>query len=384
VIQLLHNARVFDGVVCHEDAAVAIVGGMIVELIARDKKLPNSDLQIDLEGRLLAPGLIDIQVNGGGGLLFNDVPEIETLVCMSGAHRQFGTTAFLPTLISSDTETTRRAIQAVNAAIAAAVPGVVGIHLEGPFLSPDYSGVHDEKRIRKIDDSAEELLATSTAGRVMLTLAPEHGPDATITRLAGNGYIVFAGHSGASYEQVSAALQAGISGFTHLFNAMTQLVSRAPGMVGAALDDAESYVGIIVDGFHVHPASLRLAIAAKKVGKVILVTDAMPTVGSSSDEFRLGGEVVRAVDGRCLTSDGALAGSNIGMIDAVRNTIELTGVDRYEALRMASCYPAAALRLDNRMGYIRPGYQANLIELDESLVVRRSWIDGAVVDHAWT
>lgn len=384
MIQLLHNARVFDGDVCHEDAAVAVDGGKIVALIAAGKEPPDSDVQVDLEGRLLAPGLIDIQVNGGGGSLFNDAAEIETLICMGDAHRQFGTTAFLPTLISSDTETMQQAIAAVNAAISAAVPGVVGIHLEGPFLNPDYGGVHDKKRIRKIDDPAQELLATSVAGRVMLTLAPEEVSVATIRQLVGDGHIVFVGHSGASYEQVSAALQAGIRGFTHLFNAMTQLVSRAPGMVGAALDDAESYIGIIADGFHVHPASLRIAIAAKKTGKVLLVTDAMPTVGSSSDEFMLGDEIIRAVEGRCLTPDGALAGSNIGMIDAVRNTIELAGVNRYEALRMASCYPAAALRLDDQMGYIRPGYQANLIELDESLVVRRSWIDGAMVEHAWT
>jgi N-acetylglucosamine-6-phosphate deacetylase len=235
-----------------------------------------------------------------------------------------------------------------------------------------------------MDSLTDALLANSIAGRLMLTVAPEEVSADRIRKLVAAGYIVFAGHSGASYEQAGAALEAGISGFTHLYNAMTQMISRSPGMVGAALDNADSYIGIIADGFHVHPAALRVAIAAKQKGRVMLVTDAMPTVGSDITEFEFGGETMHAEGGRCLTVDGALAGTNIGMIDAVRNTIEFGGVDQYEALRMASAYPAAALRLDDEMGYIRPGYRANLIELDAQLRVTRSWIDGDMRQHSWT
>jgi len=355
--------------------------GRIAAILRTGDVAPESVETIDLDGSLLAPGLIDIQVNGGGGVLFNDAPDVDTLVTMSNAHRQFGTTAFLPTLITTDVTTMDAAIAAVNAAMGADVPGIVGLHLEGPYLSPDYCGIHDAGYIRKTDDSMQALLKTAMAGRLLITVAPEAVSEANIRALIAAGHIVFAGHSAATYEQASTALDAGITGFTHLFNAMTQLVSRTPGMVGAALDDTESYAGIIADGFHVHPASLRIAIAAKKQGKTILVTDAMPTVGAESDEFTLGGETMRAVGGRCLTPDGALAGSNIGMIDAVRNAAEFGGVDQLEALRMASAYPAAALRLEDQMGYLRPGYRANLVELDESLRVQRSWIDGEMQEH---
>ena len=387
-MQRLCNARIFDGDRVHDEASLLIDNGKIVAIVPANDVTPDGASEIDLANGLLAPGLIDIQVNGGGGVLFNDAPELDSLVTIADAHRQYGTTAFLPTLITCDTDTMEAAIAAVNAAMEAAVPGVVGLHLEGPYLSPEYSGIHDASQIRTIDDSVQALLAKSVAGRLMLTVAPEEVSESIIRKLVASGYVVFAGHSASSYEQVSGALTAGVSGFTHLFNAMTQMMGRNPGMVGAALDDEDSYIGIIADGYHVHPASLRVAIAAKKKGKVILVTDAMPTVGSDTTEFLFGGETMHAEGGRCLTMDGALAGTNIGMIDAVRNAAELGGVDQFEALRMASAYPAAAIQLDKQMGYIRPGYRANLIELDDALRVKRSWIDGEMREYrggnSWT
>lgn len=373
--QLLTNCRLFDGEAVHEGRAVLIDGGLIADIIAADAVQEESDV-LNLGGHLLAPGLIDLQVNGGGGVLFNDAPTFETLQTIVAAHRPFGTTACLPTLISDHSENMRAGIRAVAEALPGRLPAVIGIHLEGPHLNPLYRGVHDAKRMRPLDDASLALLCSLESGRTLVTLAPEMVPTEMIRRLSAAGMIVFGGHSAASYEETREALAAGLSGFTHLFNAMTPLTSRAPGMVGAALDDEHSFFGIIADGYHVHPASLRIAMRCKAAGKVCLVTDAMPTVGSPDSHFTLNGESVSASGGRCVTANGTLAGSDIGMIDAVRNVTRFGGVDCYEALRMAAAYPAAALGMDDTLGYVRPGYRADLIELDDNFTVVRSWVQG--------
>jgi len=373
--QLLTHCRLFDGETVSEGRAVLIEAGRIARIGMADD-MPDYPDVVDLGGRLLAPGLIDLQVNGGGGVLFNDSPTLAALQTIVSAHRRYGTTACLPTLISDDSTTMRAGISAVAEALAGRLPAVVGIHLEGPHLNPRYRGVHDAQRLRPLNDEDLDLLCSLASGRTLVTLAPETVAAEQIRRLCDAGVIVFGGHSAASYEETKAALAAGLSGFTHLYNAMTPLTSRAPGMVGAALDDDNSYIGIIADGHHVHPASLRIAIRAKAPGQVCLVTDAMPTVGSPDDHFVLHGAAISAIDGRCVTADGTLAGSDIGMIDAVRNVTRFGGVDRYEALRMASAYPAAALGIDDTLGYVREGYRADLIELDDDLTVRRSWVQG--------
>lgn len=373
--QLLTNCKIFDGDAVHEGRAVLIDDGRIADIVAADNVQDDWDV-VDLNGHLLAPGLIDLQVNGGGGVLFNDSPTFAALQTIVTAHRRYGTTACLPTLISDHPETLRLGIAAVAEALHGRLPAVAGIHLEGPHLNPQYRGVHDAERMRALDDAALALLCSLDSGRTLVTLAPERVPVEMISRLCDAGVIVFGGHSAASYEQTREALEAGLSGFTHLFNAMSPFTSRAPGMVGAALDDANSYCGIIADGHHVHPASVRIAIRAKAVGKMCLVTDAMPTVGSPDDSFNLHGEPISVIDGRCVTADGTLAGSNIGMIDAVRNVIRFGGVDPYEALRMAAAYPAAALGIDDTLGYVRKAYRADLIELDDQLTVVRSWVQG--------
>lgn len=379
--QVLTNALLFDGDRLVEDHAVIVSNSRVEAVIPVGQVAEGARNEVDIGGRLLAPGLVDLQVNGGGGVLFNDQPNIEALRAIAAAHRRFGTTAFLPTLISDTAAVMQAGITAVREALKDGPASVIGIHLEGPHLNPAYRGVHDAGHFRPLDAEAEALLTSLGAGRTLVTLAPETVPAAAIGRLCAKGIKVFGGHSAASYEQVRAALAAGLCGFTHLFNAMTPLVSRAPGMVGAALEADEAFAGIIADGFHVHPSTLRLAIGAKARGSMLLVSDAMPTVGAPASTFTLNGETIRAADGRCVTPDGKLAGGDIALIDAVRNVIAFGGVDRLEALRMASRYPAEAIGLGRSLGSIRPGYRADFIELDADFVVTRSWVAGEMAEH---
>jgi N-acetylglucosamine-6-phosphate deacetylase len=263
----------------------------------------------------------------------------------------------------------------VDAAIEAGVPGVVGIHIEGPFLNPARKGIHDPSKFRILDNEAVALLSSSKRGRTLVTLAPELAPPGAIRALAERGVVVAAGHSEASYEEVRAAIGEGLTGFTHLFNAMSQLGSRAPGVVGAALDDRTSWCGLIADGIHVHPASMRIALAARGAEALALVTDAMPNVGGEEREFVLGGRRIVNQDGRLTGPDGALAGSSLDMASAVRNAQRLMRIDLATAVRMASAVPARAMRMQDR-GEIRPGFRADLILMNERGEVTESWIGG--------
>lgn len=330
---------------------------------------------IDLQGQRLIPGLIDTQVNGGGGVLFNDAPIVETLRVMGKAHRQFGTTGFYPTLISDDLSVVAKAIAAVKQAIAEKVPGVLGIHLEGPFLNPERKGVHDASKFKIIDEAAFELLTSLKVGKTLITIAPELTTPEMIKRFVDAGVVVAAGHSAANYEQTKTALAAGLRSFTHLFNAMTPLTSREPGMVGAILEDKNSWCGIIVDGFHVHPATLKIAHQAKAAGKMVLVTDAMPSVGAADKNFMLNGELIQCKNGKLTTATGTLAGSDLDMLTAVKNTVNMVGIDWDEAIQMASKYPAAMMG-ENNLGAIKVGYNASMILIDENFQQLRSWIDG--------
>lgn len=375
MISALVNGRIFTGEAWFDDHALIIDGDRIRDLVPL-AALPADITRCDLGGRMLLPGLFDTQVNGGGGALFNDAPSVATLRTIAAAHRQYGTTALLPTLISDDLAVVEKAIAAVEQAINEKVPGIVGIHLEGPFLNPARKGVHNAEKFRTIDEAAFNLLTSLKVGKTLVTLAPELTTPEIIRRLADAGVTVAAGHSAADYAQTRAALAAGLSSFTHLFNAMTPFTSREPGMVGAALEDAESYCGIIVDGYHVHPATLKVAVAAKTKGRMVLVTDAMPTVGAANKEFILNGEVIRSENGRCATATGTLAGSDLDMLSAVRNSVALLGLELSEAVRMASVYPAAMMGLENELGSLKPGYKANMILVDDELNLLNSWIDG--------
>jgi N-acetylglucosamine-6-phosphate deacetylase len=334
-----------------------------------------ADRRIDLGGDMLAPGFIDTQVNGGGGVLFNQQPDVEAIRAIGAAHRRFGTTGFLPTLITDDLDTVGLAMQAAAAALRE-VPGCLGIHVEGPFLSQQRKGIHDASKFRRLDEQALRMLTGLASGRTLITLAPERTTPEMIARLAEAGLIVSAGHTDGTYEEISAAIAAGLTGFTHLFNAMSQLTGRQPGAVGAALDHREPWAGIIVDGRHVAPASLRVALKAKGPDKLMLVTDAMPSVGAIDKSFLLQGRPITVVDGICVDEKGVMAGTDLDMAGAVRNAVALLGVDLPTAIRMASHVPASFLGLGGELGRIAPGYRADLVRLTDKVEVAQSWISG--------
>ncbi len=356
---------------------VLLLSGPRIEALAQPQDPRCSDAVIvDLQGQLLLPGFIDVQVNGGGGVLFNDDPSPESIHAIGAAHRRFGTTGFLPTLISDDLDTIGRAITAVQSCLDAGLPGVLGIHIEGPFLNSARRGVHDARHLRVLDASVLSLLCRLRAGRTMLTLAPEMTTPEIIAKLAAKGLLVSAGHSEASFAETTAAIAHGLRGFTHLFNAMARLDAREPGIVGAALYDADTWCGIIVDGHHVDPIMLKLALRCKRHERFMLVSDAMPTVGSSKSTFVLQGRTIRVVDGICRDENGTLAGTALDMATAVRNAVSLLGLDIAEAARMASEYPAEFLGLGHELGRIAPGYRANLVLMDDECHVHKTWIEG--------
>ena len=358
---------------------VVVEGERIVEIGSR----LAAARRIDLEGGYLLPGFIDTQVNGGGGALFNDAPTVETIATIGAAHRAYGTTGFLPTLISDDLATVAQAIAAVDAAIEAGVPGVLGIHIEGPFLSEKRKGVHDASKFRTLDDASIDLLASARCGRTLVTLAPETTTPQMIARLAAAGVTVAAGHTNATYDVLTGALEAGVTGFTHLFNAMSPLTSREPGAVGAALESQGSWCGIIADGRHIHPAVLRIAFAAKRRDRFMLVTDAMPSVGMADKRFTIQGRPIRVVDGVCVDENGTLAGSDLDMAGAVANAVRMAGLPLEEAASMASTYPAAFLGLGEGYGRIAVGARADLVLLDTGLKTVRTWIGGSdIASHS--
>jgi N-acetylglucosamine-6-phosphate deacetylase len=375
----LINGRILAGDSIADGMAVIVDRDRIAAVVPAGDAAPATD-RVDLEGRLLLPGFIDTQVNGGGGVLFNDDPSVDAIARIGQAHRRFGTTGFLPTLISDDLRVVRAAIEAVDAAIASGVPGVLGIHIEGPFLNVRRKGIHDAAKIRTLDGEGFETLTALTRGRTLVTLAPERTTPAMIRRLADAGSIVAAGHTNGSYRSIRAALDHGLRGFTHLFNAMSPLTSREPGAVGAALEDPDSWCGLIVDGRHVDPVVMRLALRCKPADRLMLVTDAMPSVGMADKNFVLQGQAISVRDGVCVNADGTLAGSDLDMATALRNSMAMMGVSLVQASNMASRNPAAFLGLDAERGRIAPGFKADLALLDDDLRVVRTWIDGRAQD----
>lgn len=377
MVTVLAHAELFDGDAMRGPSHVVIADGRIAEVLVPDAELPAEAEVVDLHGLLLAPGFVDVQVNGGGGVMFNNDPSVEALSTMAAAHRKFGTTTLLPTLITDATEVMDAAAEAMREAIASGVLGVRGIHFEGPCLNPERKGVHRESDFRSLDDELKGIYLGEGLGAVVVTLAPEQVAADDIRQLANGGVRVCAGHTAATYSDIAEALAAGLAGFTHLYNAMTPMTNREPGVVGAALDDGYSWCGLIADGYHLHDATARNAIRSKAAGKIMLVTDAMSTVGAAEKHFSLYGEQIHAEGGRLAREDGTLAGSDLDMMSAVRNTHQRLGVALDEALRMASLYPAAFLGLDNEIGKVRQGYAADLVAIDPAdLTVRRTWIAG--------
>jgi N-acetylglucosamine-6-phosphate deacetylase len=373
---------VFDGERVHRNQTVMIEAGSIFTVLPTRELMEAEefDLPIGLpvhklpRGAWLAPGFIDVQVNGGGDVLFNDTPTADAIDTIAAAHRRFGTTALLPTLITDSDDKMRAAAQAVRVAMARN-PSVLGIHFEGPFLSAGKPGIHDRTRIRRPDPDDMVFLTGLPDGVTLVTLAPEEAPDGFIRQLTGAGVRVSLGHSMATYEQTRAALAEGLSGFTHLFNAMRPLDSREPGPIAAALETPDACYGIIVDGVHVAPAMLRLAL--RGAASPMLVTDAMPPVGGSRDSFTLNGRTITVRDGRCAAADGTLAGAALDMASAVRNCVAMLGVPLVDALRFASAVPADFLRVGNRLGRLAPGYRADLVAfMPDQVDVLATWVAG--------
>ncbi|HEY7229682.1 MAG TPA: N-acetylglucosamine-6-phosphate deacetylase [Pseudolabrys sp.] len=369
--------RVFDGRAWHRNAAVLVRDGRIVGL-ASPGEVPSDWPQSRVPaGAFVTAGFIDMQVNGGGGVLLNDQPTAEGMRAIARAHRRFGTTACLPTLITDTREQIQSAIMAARSV--AGRDGVLGLHLEGPFISPRRPGVHRPDRIvEPVAGDLERLCELAGAGHSLVTLAPECVPAGFVMTLAAAGVRISIGHSEASAAVVTKAVTEGATGVTHLFNAMPPFSAREPGIVGTALSDPRLTAGLIVDGIHVDPVAVRAAFAAKGADRIALVTDAMPTVGGSVDHFELVGRAIKLVDGRLTTEEGTLAGAHLDMASAVRNAVRLANVSLEDALRAASLTPAQFLGVANERGAIVPGARADLVALTDSLMVTATWVDGEI------
>ena len=368
--------RVFDGRRWHDKAAVLIRDGRILGVAAWGE-VPDYWPQRRLaDGALLAPGFIDLQVNGGGGILLNDDPTVEAMRAIALAHRRYGTTACLPTLITDSRQQTKAAIAAARTA--AGSDGVLGLHLEGPFISPARPGIHraDHIAVPRLSD-LDWLEDLAGAGRSLVTLAPERLPKGFLTRLAAAGIRVSVGHSEATAEVVIGAVADGLAGVTHLFNAMPPFAGREPGIVGATLAEQSLIAGIIVDGIHVDPIAVRAAFAAKGAEGIALVSDAMPSVGTRFLKFQLMGRTISLHEGRLTAQDGTLAGAHLDMASAVRNAVRLAKLSLDDAFRAASLTPARFLGLEGERGALICDARADMVALTPDLDVIGTWVGGA-------
>ena len=384
MVKALTNARIFDGFDWHENSALLIEDGKVVGIVAKIE-LPSGATEMDADGAIIVPGFIDLQVNGGGGVMLNDDQSVEGIRHICAAHAKFGTTALLPTLITDTREITAATIKAGLEAKAAKIPGFLGLHLEGPHLSVARKGTHHPGLIRPMEDiDLERLLAIGHSFEaLMITVAPENTTLEQVTALADGGYTVSLGHTNASYETAKAYTEAGARTVTHLFNAMSPLENRTPGLVGAALDLGSLSTGIIADGFHVHAATIGIALRAKQgPGRIFIVTDAMSTIGTDMTGLTLNDRQIYRKDGRLTLADGTLAGADIDMLSSVLFVHQTLGLDFEEAVRMASLYPAQAVGIANRKGRLQTGYDADFLVLTENYHMRNTWIGGNEVFSA--
>lgn len=367
-----HAQRLFDGQNYFDDQVLTIIDGVISAI---DQNTKEVDFKTS---GLVVPGFIDLQVNGGGGALFNDSPSVDKLKTIMTAHAKFGTTAMMPTLITDKVDIMAQAADAMSEAIAQKVPGIIGIHFEGPHLSLAKKGTHSAELIRPISAAEWEILSRKDIGQVMVTLAPETVSAQDVTRMVELGIKVCLGHTNADFSTAQKAVDAGATGFTHLFNAMSPLQGREPGVVGCALLNDNTQCGLIVDGHHVDYASCQLAIKAKPAGGIFLVTDAMPPVGTDMKEFPLYDRTVYVENGKLTSTTGELAGSSLDMVTAVKNTHLGLKVSLDESLRMASLYPAQYLYSHNDVirGELILGMQADMVILNDDFTVQSTWIGG--------
>ncbi len=373
------GAAVFDGRGLHADSALLVAGARVSGIVPRNE-IPAGAERRELEGGILSPGYVDLQVNGGGGVQFNDDPSVPALRCIAEAHGRLGSTTILPTLITDTPDRTKAAIAAAAQAIADGVPGIAGLHLEGPHISQARKGAHDPALVRRMtpDDLALMVAAARKLPVLMVTLAPESASGDQIEALAGAGAIVSLGHTDSSYDTCMAAVSRGATAVTHLFNAMSQFGSREPGLVGAALDSGSLCAGLIADAIHVHPAVMAATVRAKSgPGRIFLVSDAMASAGSAIDGFTLNGRRIDRRNGRLTLADGTLAGADLDLTTAVGVMVDQAGVSRPEALAMATSIPAAVAGLQGDAGTISEGRQADFIWLDDRHKLGAVWLRGS-------
>src|SRR5271157_2851515 len=373
-MRVFYGARLFDGERFLDDHALVVEGAAIHALVDVADR-PHGGEQIDLGGGILAPGFVDWQINGGGGVLFNAEPTVEGIARIAAAHRREGVTGFLPTVVTDAPEVLAEALTAVRLAHVR-VPGALGIHVEGPFIDPRRKGVHPPEWIRPMREKDAEALIAMRAGVMVVTLAPASVSLEMIAKLARSGIVVSLGHSDATAEEAEAVFDAGARAVTHLYNAMSQLSSRAPGVVGATLSDPRVICGLIADGEHAHALAYRTAIAAKGARGVALVSDAMPPAAGGPDVYELQGRRMTRVGRKLIAEDGALAGAAITMRDAVDYVVKALGLPLADALTMATLTPARLLGLDDRIGRIAPGRLADLVHLTDALAVAEVWVRG--------
>ena len=379
-MKVFTGARIFDGERLHDDSALVVEGEQVQALVAF-KDRPASGEPHDLGGGILAPGLVDWQINGGGGVLFNANPTVEGVAAIAAAHRRAGVTAFLPTVVTDAPRVLTEALAAAREA-RARVPGALGIHVEGPFIDVKRKGVHPPQFIRPMRDEDANALIDGQAGVMVVTLAPASVPLDFVRLLAKAGIIVSLGHSDASAEEAQAVFDAGASAATHLYNAMSQLASRAPGVVGATLSDSRIICGLIADGEHAHALAYRVALAAKGPRGIALVSDAMPPAAGGPDVFELQGRRMTRVGNRLVAEDGTLAGAAITMRDALDYLVNALKVPLADALTMATLTPARLLRVDDRIGRLKPGWRADLVHLTDDLQVTEVWTGGRRLNEA--
>ena len=377
--QALLGSQIFCGERFYDDHALLVEGKSIVDIVDKNNT-PDNFNKIELDQGILAPGFIDLQVNGGGGVLFNNSPNKESLNTIIKAHQFFGTTSVMPTVISDSLEVLEQCIKTVTEEIKNN-SSLLGIHIEGPFFNTKYRGVHQKQYISTINSDYLNLFESLKGFPVMLTLAPECISSQQLKHLTSLGIKTLAGHSDATYDELDDAIKNGLDGFTHLFNAMGQISAREPGVVGSALHFENTFASIIVDLHHVHPSLIQLAYQLKPKGKLFFISDSMATINHGKPSFELYDEVVNESDGRLVNSEGKLAGSSITQIDAVKNAYQKCNIPLNQALAMASRYPAEYLGIENHLGSLKPGYRANLVHFDSNFKVHNAWVSGKQINR---
>ncbi len=373
----LVSGRIYSGHEILDNHAVVIAEGKI-ERVCPYEALPADIEKRDVSGAIIAPGFIDLQLNGCGGVQFNDdinALTIETLEIMQRANEKSGCTSFLPTLITSSDELMKRAVETMRSYLKTHQNQALGLHLEGPWLSTAKKGTHNPALIRLPDAQVVQFHCEHAAVITKVTLGPENAGQDVIRQLTDAGIIVSAGHSNATYEEARTGFAAGITFATHLYNAMPAFSGREPGLIGALFDSPDVYCGIIADGLHVHYANVRNAKRIKG-DKLVLVTDATAPAGANIDKFIFAGKTIYYRDGLCVDENGTLSGSALTMIEAVQNSVEHAGIALDEALRMATLYPARAMGVEKRLGTIEAGKIANLTVFTRDFKIIKTLVNG--------